>query len=45
LLNTAAAMQGDRVAAAEALLILLRMRPEFSLTWVSDTTPLVGDVF
>ena len=34
-LIAAAAMHGDTVAAAEAVASLLRLRPEFSLKWLS----------
>jgi adenylate cyclase len=44
LLIAASAMQKDSAATAEALASLLRLRPDFSLTWVSGTTPLIGEV-
>jgi class 3 adenylate cyclase len=44
LLIAACAMQKDSAATAEALASLLRLRPDFSLTWVSGTTPLIGEV-
>jgi adenylate cyclase len=44
LLIAASAMQKDSAATAEALASLLRLSPDFSLTWVSGTTPLIGEV-
>jgi len=44
LLIAAAALQGDREAAAEALATLLRLRPDVSLAWVSESTPLAGEM-
>jgi len=38
---TAAAMKGETETATEALATLLRLRPDFSLAWVTETTPLV----
>ena len=37
-------MQKDDAAAAEALVTVLRLRPDFSLTFVSGNTPLTGEV-
>jgi hypothetical protein len=44
LLVATAAMQKDDAAAAEALVTVLRLRPDFSLTFVSGNTPLTGEV-
>jgi cytochrome c-type biogenesis protein CcmH/NrfG len=44
LLVAAAAMQKDEAAAAEAFVTVLRLRPDFSLTWVSANTPLTGAI-
>jgi predicted Zn-dependent protease len=44
LLVATAAMQEDDAAAAEALVAVLRLRPDFSLTWVSGNTPLTGEI-
>ena len=44
LLIAASAMQKDSAATAAALASLLRLRPDFSVTWVSGTTPLIGEV-
>jgi len=44
LLVAAFAMHEDSKSAEEALATLLRLRPDISLTWVSDTTPLIGEV-
>jgi tetratricopeptide (TPR) repeat protein len=43
LLVAAYAMQKDAVAAAEAFASLLRLRPDFSLTWVNSSIPLIGE--
>jgi predicted Zn-dependent protease len=43
LLVAASAMQKDSAAAEEALARLLLLRPDFSLGWVSGTTPLIGE--
>jgi tetratricopeptide (TPR) repeat protein len=43
LLISASAMQKDSATTTEALANLLRLRPDFSLTWVSGTTPLIGE--
>ena len=39
LLVAAAAMTGDTEAAAEALAALLRLRPEYSLSWARENAP------
>jgi adenylate cyclase len=39
-----AAMLGDAVGAAEAMRSLLRLRPDFSLTWAGKNVPLTGDI-
>ena len=44
LLVAASAMQEDSAAAEEALASLRLLRPDFSLSWVSGSTPLVGEV-
>ena len=44
LLIAAAAMQGEKETAAEALAGRLRLRSDFSLAWVSDNLPLAGEV-
>jgi hypothetical protein len=44
LLVAAAALNKDDVVAAEALVTVLRLRPDFSLTWVRGNTPLIGEV-
>jgi tetratricopeptide (TPR) repeat protein len=44
LLVAAASMQKDGAAAAEGLANLLRLRPDFSLTWVIGSTPLTGNL-
>jgi tetratricopeptide (TPR) repeat protein len=44
LLIASAAMQPDMQAAAEALAMMLRLRPDFSLTWVSAQTTWTGDM-
>jgi adenylate cyclase len=41
-LTAALAMQGDLTAAAEARDALLRLRPEFSLTWMTENLPPTG---
>ena len=43
-LTAALAMQGDLTAAAEARDTLLRLRPEFSLTWMMENQPLTGEM-
>jgi tetratricopeptide (TPR) repeat protein len=42
LLTAALAMQGDLTAAAEARDALLRLRPEFSLSWMTENMPNTG---
>jgi hypothetical protein len=37
-------MQGERPAAAEALAARLALRSDFSLAWVSNNLPFVGEV-
>jgi tetratricopeptide (TPR) repeat protein len=44
LLITAAAMQGDMQAAAEALSVRLGLRPDFSLTSVRENLPFTGEI-
>jgi hypothetical protein len=44
LLVAAAGMQTDDAAATEALVTVLRLRPDFSLTWVRGNTPLTGEI-
>jgi TolB-like protein/class 3 adenylate cyclase len=44
LLVAASAMQKDSTTAAEALARSLRLQQDFSLAWVSSTTPLIGEV-
>ena len=39
-----AALLGDAVGAAEAMRSLLRLRPDFSLTWAGKNVPLTGDI-
>jgi hypothetical protein len=43
-LVAALAMQGPHDAAAEALAELLRVRPDFSLAWVRDNIPHIGEI-
>ena len=43
-LTAALAMEGDLTAAAEARDTLLRLRPEFSLTWMTENQPLTGEL-
>jgi TolB-like protein len=43
-LIAAAAMQGEREAAGEALAVLLRVQPNFSLAWVSEVMPWAGEI-
>jgi hypothetical protein len=43
-LITAAALQGDTLTAGEAMTDLLRLRPDFSLTWMGKNVPLTGDI-
>jgi TolB-like protein/Tfp pilus assembly protein PilF len=43
-LIAAAALQGDTLAAAEAMTDLLRLRPDFSLAWAEKNLPLTGDI-
>jgi TolB-like protein/Flp pilus assembly protein TadD len=43
LLVAVSAMQNYNLAAEEALARLLLLRPDFSLSWVSGTTPLIGE--
>ena len=44
LLVAACAMQEDSAAAEEAFASLRLLRPDFSLSWVSGSTPLIGEV-
>jgi len=44
LLVAASAMQKDSTTATEALARSLRLQQDFSLAWVSSTTPLIGEV-
>jgi len=43
-LIAANALQGNTIAAAEAVGSLLRLRPDFSLAWASENMPASGDV-
>jgi tetratricopeptide (TPR) repeat protein len=43
-LIAATALLGDAVAAAEAMKALLRLRPDFSMTWADKNMPLTGDI-
>jgi adenylate cyclase len=43
-LAAALAMEGDLAAAAEARDTLLRLRPEYSLTWMAENTPVAGEL-
>jgi len=43
-LIAATALLGDAVAAAEAMDDLLRLRPDFSMTWAGKNMPLTGDI-
>jgi adenylate cyclase len=43
-LVAALAMEGDLTAAAETRDTLLRLRPEFSLTWMTENMPLTGEM-
>jgi adenylate cyclase len=43
-LIAAAALEGDTLAAAEAMTDLLRLRPDFSLAWADKNLPLTGDI-
>jgi TolB-like protein len=43
-LIAAAALEGDTLAAAEGVTDLLRLRPDFSLTWAGKNVPLTGDI-
>jgi tetratricopeptide (TPR) repeat protein len=43
-LIAAAALQGDTLTAGEAMTDLLRLRPDFSLTWMGKNVPLTGDI-
>jgi tetratricopeptide (TPR) repeat protein len=43
-LIAAAALQGDTLAAAEAMTDLLRLRPDFSVTWADKNMPLTGEI-
>jgi tetratricopeptide (TPR) repeat protein len=43
-LSAALAMEGDLTAAAEARGTLLRLRPEFSLTWLSENQSPTGEL-
>jgi tetratricopeptide (TPR) repeat protein len=44
LLTGALALQGELAAAAEARGTLLRLRPEFSLTWMAENMPQTGEL-
>ena len=44
LLVAVSAMHKDNAAAEAAFADLLRLRPDFSLSWVTSTTPLIGEV-
>jgi adenylate cyclase len=44
LLVAASAMKDDSAAAEEALASLRLLRPDFSMSWVSGSTPLIGEV-
>ncbi len=44
LLIASSALHGDQEAAAEALAILLRWRPYFSLAWMSENMPYIGEI-
>jgi adenylate cyclase len=43
-LTAALAMEGDLTAAAEARGTLLRLRPEFTLTWMTENLPPTGEL-
>ena len=43
-LVAAAAKQGDMAAASEALAVLLRLRSDFSLTWLNENMPWAGEI-
>jgi adenylate cyclase len=43
-LIAAAALQGDTLTAGEAMTDLLRLRPDFSLSWMGKNVPLTGDI-
>jgi adenylate cyclase len=43
-LTAALAMSGDMIAAAEARGTLLRLHPEFSLSWMAETHPPAGEM-
>jgi len=43
-LIAATALLGDAVAAAEAMNALLRLRPDFSMTWAGKNMPLTGNI-
>ena len=43
-LTAALAMEGDLTAAAEARGTLLRLQPEFSLTWMTENMPPTGEM-
>jgi tetratricopeptide (TPR) repeat protein len=43
-LTAARAMEGDLTAATEARGTLLRLRPEFSLTWMTENMPPAGEM-
>jgi TolB-like protein/cytochrome c-type biogenesis protein CcmH/NrfG len=43
-LTAALAMEGDLTAAAEARGALLRLRPEFSLAWLTENNPSTGEL-
>jgi len=44
ILIAALAMEGDLTAAAAARDTLLRLRPEFSLTWIAENSPITGEL-
>ncbi len=43
-LTAALAMAGDLTVAAEARATLLRLRPEYSLTWMTENQPATGEI-
>jgi len=43
-LIAAAALLGDAIAAEDAMRALLRLRPDFSLTWAAKNVPLTGNI-
>lgn len=44
LLVAAAAMRRDRITTAEALDARLRLRPDFSLAWMTQNMPFIGEM-